>query len=275
MEPMLCESATIFDDDAYEFEVKWDGERAILFIAQGRVKIQNRRGKDITFRYPELQKLGGALENKNFGRVVDMESKDAIIDGEIIMLDDAGNSDFQALGSRSHLEKRFDIELRSALAPVTFVAFDLLSLEGQDLTQEPLSKRRLILAKEFPSNGRLKLSEALKGKGPDLFRIAQNKNWEGLVAKRLDSPYVNRRSPYWLKIKNEKTEDITVTGYTVNNAGLRLHNDTGFGVQCAGAQSQGVKEIIDRQGYAIIEVKYLNRTKANKLRMPTFKGVKG
>lgn len=260
--PMLCEPCEkIFDSPDYSFEVKYDGERAVLFIANGKLIIQNRRGVDISYRYPELSHIPNG--------------KTATLDGEICLFDEQGRSDFDLLAQRSHLQKKFDIELRSQRMPVTFMAFDILSLEGQDLTKLPLIERREILYREFKTMPRFTIALPLIGSGLDLWEIVKQHNLEGLVAKHLQSPYLERRSPYWKKIKYEKTTDVTVTGYTVNNAGIRVHNDTGFGCQVTGFQHQAVKQRIDTQGHAVIEVKFLNLTKNNKLRMPTFKGLKG
>lgn len=279
IEPMLCEGSELFDDDDYSFEIKWDGERAILFIANGKVEIQNRRGKTITYRYPELQAISGKIEAEaeatgRLKRVLDLTGRQATLDGEIVVLRD-GRSDFDLLAQRSHLEKKFDIELRSKKIPVTFMAFDILNIEGQDLTREPLRKRQQILIEEFKEiDGIFRHSAPLIGKGSDLFQMVKSRNLEGLVAKHRESPYVQRRSPYWKKIKYEKTADVTVTSYTVNNAGIRVANDSGFGCQVAGYHAPLLKQIIDAQGFAVIEVKFLNLTPNGKLRMPTYKGVK-
>lgn len=281
MNPMLCETSDIFDDEDYSFEIKWDGERAILFIANGKVEIQNRRGKMITYRYPELQAISGrATPSNNYSdgrtkRIVDVElGKTATLDGEIIVLTE-GRSNFDLLAQRSHLENKFDIELRSAKIPVTFMCFDILNLEGQDLTGEPLRKRQQILFSEFKEiDGIFKHSAPLIGTGEELFEMVKQRNLEGLVAKHRASPYLQRRSPYWKKIKYEKTADVTVTSYTVNNAGIRVANDSGFGCQASGYHAPLLKQIIDTEGFAVIEIKYLNLTPNGKYRMPTYKGVK-
>ena len=155
------------------------------------------------------------------------------------------------------------------------MAFDILNFDNQDLTALPLIERREILYREFKRQPFFNLALPLIGNGIDLFEHeVKQYNLEGLVAKHLQSPYVERRSPYWKKIKYEKTTDVIVTGYTVNPAGIRVENDSGFGCQVTGFQHKEVKERIDTQGHAVIEVKFLNLTKNNKLRMPTYKGMK-
>jgi ATP-dependent DNA ligase len=262
--PMLCEPAAAFDDDNYLFEVKFDGERAVLFMIQNPKAvtiIQNRRGVDITYRYPEIQNL-------NFGR-------NAVLDGEIVVFDEQGVSNFDRLSQRSHLQKAFDIELRMKKIPVTFMAFDLLELDGEDLMQKPLHERKRLLYQEFaPIPGRFEFGLALdkEGKGKALFEMAKVRGLEGLVGKHIDSPYLQgKRSSYWKKIKNTKTVDVVFVKYEVNPAGIRLESADGTPCQCSGRQSHAVKAAIDRDGQVLVEVKYLNKTAKNdRLRMPTF-----
>lgn len=267
VKPMLCESAEAFDSDEYQFEVKYDGERAVLFT-NSTLLIQNRRGVDVTYRYPELKNV--------------LNGKNAVLDGEIVVFEN-GVSSFDKLAQRSHLQKAFDIQLRMAKIPVTYVAFDILEIEGQDLKAMKLTDRKEILFREFkPIAGLFEWGIPLdkEGKGVALFEMAKQKGLEGLIAKHIDSPYQEgRRSPYWKKIKNVKTVDLIVVRYTENNAGIRLESaDSGAfpstAIQCSGAQSKLVKHLIDKHGGAFVEVKYLNITEGGRLRMPTFKGLK-
>jgi ATP-dependent DNA ligase len=266
--PMLCQPSQPFDDDDYSFEVKFDGERAILFFENGKVFIQNRKGNDITFRYPELQQLANGRR--------------AILDGEIVVFDSLGKSDFNLLEQRSHLENRFDISLRMKTYPVTYVTFDTLSFDNEDLTNQPLSNRREILYKQFtPIVGVFQWSLPLdkEGRGKALFEDAKRLGLEGIVGKKIDSPYmIDRRSPFWKKCKIEKTVDMVFTKYTVNNAGIRVENEAGIAVQVSGYHAPAVKKEVDEKGSVLIEVIHRtvgsDRTKNGKLRMPTFKTMK-
>jgi len=264
IKPMLCEPSEAFDSDKYLFEIKFDGERALFHFDKGSLIIQNRRGDDITFRYPEFFSLANG--------------KQGIVDGEIVAFDSEGKSNFDLLAQRSHLQKQFDIAIRAKKIPLIFMAFDILKFDNEDLTKLPLTKRREILYKEFPpSIGLFQWSLPLdkEGRGIALFQMAKELDLEGIVAKHIDSPYVpNHRGAYWKKIKNVKTIDMIFTKYTINNAGIRIENEEGIAVQVAGKNAPAVKKEIDEKGVVLIEVKYLNKTKYGKLRMPTFKELK-
>jgi len=199
----------------------------------------------------------------------------AIIDGEIIVLDPAtGNSNFGLLAQRSHLEKPFDIGLRSKKIPVRFMAFDLLSFKG-DLTYLPLRTRREMLYGVFKPDPHVFMWSLPLHKdvnGIYLFNWARRLGLEGIVGKHLESPYCSgKRSAYWKKCKCEKTKDLTFTSYTVNPAGIRCETDEGIAVQVAGFNSRVVRKVLDEKGKVVIEVKYLNETENGRLRMPTFK----
>lgn len=261
--PMLCQPSPPFNSSEFMFEVKWDGERAVMLFENGKLTIQNRKGIEVTYRYPELQNIKFNCP--------------CVIDGEVIVLDENGRSDFNLIAKRSHLEKKFDIELRMQKIPVTFMAFDILSFDGRDVTMLPLYERRSWLYKAMQVNGVAKWSLPLdkEGNGKALFESAVKQGLEGIVAKYIDSPYTQgKRSPHWKKIKNEKTIDMIFNRYEVNNAGIKLQNDERFTVQCTGEQSKAVKKAIDDNGRAMVEVKYLNVTPDGRLRMPTFKGLK-
>lgn len=256
--PMECEESLPFDDDNYSFEVKFDGERAILFFEKNGLFIQNKNGVDVTYRYPELQTLA--------------DGKVASVDTEIVVFDDNGKSDFELLAQRSHLQKKFDIELRMKKIPVTCMSFDVLSFDNQDLKKEPLNKRREILFQEFtPRPGLFHWSLAYSGfSGKAIFEQAKALNLEGIIGKHIDSPYIEgRHSPYWKKVLNTKKVDLVFSKYTVNNAGIRVENEEGIGVQVAGRNALIAKREIDEKGKVLIVVKYKNLTKNGKLRMPT------
>lgn len=264
--PMLCEPSKPFDDDNYSFEIKWDGERAVIFYEKGKgIRIQSRRGDDVTFRYPELQELK-------------FECESAVLDGEVVVLVD-GKSKFSLLAQRSHLQKKFDINLRMSRIPVTFMAFDCLEIDGQDITQLPLHERREYLYKAVKHNpGLFQWSLPLdkEGKGKALFKMAEEQGLEGIVGKHIDSPYLQgRRCGYWRKCKVEKSMELVFDKYRVNPAGVRCESrKEGIIVQVAGEDSKLVRKEIDTKGKCVIEVKYMEITDRGRLRMPTYKGVR-
>ncbi len=109
IKPMLCESRPPFDSSEYLWEIKWDGERAIVFYKDGKISIQSRKGQDVTFRYPELQGLGKG-----------MNCKECVLDGEIVVLNENGKSVFSLLQQRAHLEKRLLVSPSSSTEYQTF-----------------------------------------------------------------------------------------------------------------------------------------------------------
>ncbi len=196
--PMLCQPADEpFDSPDWIFEVKWDGTRIICFHGD-RTWFQNRRFKDITERYPEIRVGGGHR---------------AIYDGEIVIVRD-GLPSFRALQEREHIADPRTIQSRSVEMPATYVVFDILYLDGEDLTPLPLKRRKEIL-KENLQGTNVEFLDFVEGQGRGLFEAVRSKGLEGIIAKRISSPYKEgTRSKHWLKIKATKTIDAVVCGLT-------------------------------------------------------------
>ena len=136
VEPMKATLAKLpRDDDAWAFEIKWDGVRAIAICETGRVRLHSRTLRDITPQYPELAAI--ALE---------LEGREAVLDGEIVAFDDEGRPSFQRLQRRMHVAKEDEVRRRRRDVPVTFVIFDLLHLDGESLLGLPYEERRERLA---------------------------------------------------------------------------------------------------------------------------------
>jgi bifunctional non-homologous end joining protein LigD len=177
------------------YEMKFDGYRALAFKAGREVRLVSRNNKDFGDDYPLLLDALKSLRAKNF-----------LIDGEIAALDSEGRSSFQLLQSYG---------IRKNI-PLVCYAFDLLSLEGTDVRDEPLLGRRRLLAqllKNAPAN--IRFSEELQGTKEALLEIAHKFGLEGLVAKRLDSSYEpGRRSGAWVKVKITQQQEFVVGGYT-------------------------------------------------------------
>lgn len=184
-----------FDSDEWTFEVKLDGIRAMLVKDGDGVKVVSRNGNDITHRFSRIAEAVGELPVAGL-----------VLDGEIVLFDEKGQPNFQMLMDAYHGEGKHP-------GPV-FFAFDLLYYGKEDLREAPLSKRRAQLetiALEAP----LRLHDSLKGQGKLLYAQAIEHGFEGIVAKRLSSPYREAtRSDDWRKIKRYHTEEFLVGGYT-------------------------------------------------------------
>src|SRR3954469_12415528 len=136
VEPMLARSGVLpREDGRWAYEIKWDGVRAIAFVEGGRVRLQTRTGRDVTARYPELRAMGRALG-----------SREAVLDGEVVSLGPDGRPSFQRLQSRMPLPPEHAVRRLSEREPVTYIAFDLLFLDGHSLIDRPYLERREALA---------------------------------------------------------------------------------------------------------------------------------
>jgi bifunctional non-homologous end joining protein LigD len=202
LEPML---ATLgdhpFSDPNWLFEIKWDGVRALAWMDDGGLTLRARSGADITGRYPELASLPTALS-----------ARQAVLDGEIAALDAHGRSDFGRLQERMHV--RSPAENLVSRVPVVFLAFDLLYCDGYDLRRSPLIGRKQLLQRLLHTSEKFRFSDHQLQHGKELFELARDTGLEGIVAKRLDSPYVSERSGNWVKLKVTKTLDAVVGGWT-------------------------------------------------------------
>ncbi|HKX75869.1 MAG TPA: non-homologous end-joining DNA ligase [Acidimicrobiia bacterium] len=208
--PMLATTtAHAFDDPGWTFEPKWDGIRAIAVCGESTILI-SRNDNDITGGYPELQAL--------HDRLVAFE---AMLDGEIVAFE-AGKPSFQRLQSRMHVRDRGQLDLAVKTNPVTFIAFDLLYLDGHSLIAQPLEQRRQLLEATLVGYDRVQISPAVIGEGRALFTAAAEQDLEGVVAKRLGSRYEpGRRSSSWLKIKTVLEADVVVVGWSEGGGARR------------------------------------------------------
>jgi bifunctional non-homologous end joining protein LigD len=205
VKPMLATLAAHLppDEDAWAFEIKWDGVRAIAYSETGRLRLESRNLREITSHYPELRALGPELG-----------STDAVLDGEVVAFDEGGRPSFERLQSRMHLASESQIRRRMADTPVTYLIFDLLYLDGRSLVDLPYAERRErldALELEGPS---WQTPSHHRGEGEALLRLTMERDLEGLVAKRLDSRYLpGRRSRAWLKVKNIRSQELVIGGW--------------------------------------------------------------
>jgi bifunctional non-homologous end joining protein LigD len=206
VQPMLAVTGPLPDDvDRWALELKWDGVRAIVHVTGGKVEAAGRSGIDATDRYPELQALGDLLPDQT-----------AVLDGEVVAFDEHGRPSFERLQRRMHTAEP-DIRLTRQV-PVHFIAFDLLYLDGHLLYDVPYTERRAALDGLELAAGPIEAPPYLPGSEIDqvgeLLDFTREQGLEGIVAKRLDSPYrPGRRVDFWRKIKNFHTRDVVICGW--------------------------------------------------------------
>ena len=190
IKPMLAVSGTAFDDDAFLFEIKWDGMRMLAFLEPGGHRLMNRHGIAATSRYPE------------FAFLAELDPG-TILDGEMVVLR-AGKPDFGLLQSRDKTRAPLKIRTLSQAEPATYIVFDLLYENHVSMLKRPLRERRERLEELLRrwNHPRLVLSQGILGKGQALFAEACRQGLEGIMAKRASSHYhPGRRSSDWIKIK--------------------------------------------------------------------------
>jgi bifunctional non-homologous end joining protein LigD len=201
-------------------ERKFDGERCVARKAGDVVSLESRTGKDLTGTYPEVR-----------AAVAAQRARELLLDGEVVAFDGEQTS-FERLQQRLGVRAP-SAELTKAF-PVVFCVFDLLELDGEDLTGLPLRERRTRLTKAVRPKAGLQVSEAWRGDSERRFADACRSGWEGLIAKQADAPYVAGRSRDWLKLKCAWEQELVVGGFT-DPAGSR----TDFGALLVGYYEQG------------------------------------
>jgi bifunctional non-homologous end joining protein LigD len=189
-----------FSDPDWIFERKLDGIRAMVFRQGGMVRLISRTGQNLNPSYPELVE---ALEAD--------PADDFVADGEIVAFE-GGRTSFARLQGRMQL--RDPVRARRTGIAVFLYLFDLLYLDGHDLTRLPLRSRKAVLRKALRFTGPLRFTEHRNGRGENFFREACAKGWEGLIAKRADSAYARRRSGDWLKFKCSREQELVIAGFT-------------------------------------------------------------
>lgn len=206
IKPMLIGvTGEAFDSPDFLFELKFDGERCIAYLSSDRTELRNKMNMPILPKFPEL---------KDIHRQV---TANVILDGELIVTV-GGKPDFFEVQRRSLLSNSFKIDLGAANAPATFVAFDILYMDGQDLTSKPLTERKQILESAFVEAERLARSRFIDEHGTALYSLAEEQEFEGIIAKRKDSIYVqDKRTKDWIKIKNLQNDNYVICGYILKD----------------------------------------------------------
>ncbi len=200
-----------FDGPEWLFEIKWDGYRAIAFIENGKLRLVSRNQNELTQRFPELKDLPNFIKAKN-----------AILDGEVVALDEQGRASFSLMQQRTGFRPGGKRAAINADVPVLYYAFDLLYLDGYDWRKMPLEERKRKLVSIIETGGSLRYSDHYEAHGKALFEMAKAKGLEGILAKKRDSIYQERRTTEWLKIKIRHHLECVIGGYT-EPEGSRAH----------------------------------------------------
>jgi bifunctional non-homologous end joining protein LigD len=203
--PMLAASVEQpFSREGWLFELKYDGVRAMVSVAGDEVRITGRRGGDETGRYPESQAIRAGIR-----------ARQAVVDGELVVLDADGKPSFERMQQRINVTRDIDIRRVAAEHPVTFVAFDLLELDGRDLLTTELRIRKKTLRETIVDSAHVLFAEHVERDGTSLFEVARGSGIEGIVGKRADSLYhPGTRTPEWVKIKSWLSQSCVIAGYT-------------------------------------------------------------
>jgi len=208
-----------FDDENWIFEPKWDGIRA-LAVCGDETRLFSRNQNDITRGYPELGNLHQRLV-----------AIDAIVDGEVVAFEN-GRPSFEKLQSRINLQNDRDIQRATKSIPVSFIAFDVLYLDGESKIELPVEERKEILDSLVVPTSNVFVSTTVEGEGVALAGAARERGLEGIVAKKKGCPYrPGRRGREWLKVKVVHDADVVIGGWS-SGEGAR---SSSFGALLVGA----------------------------------------
>jgi bifunctional non-homologous end joining protein LigD len=212
-----------FSDPDWLFETKWDGVRAICFLKNGKARFVSRNQNELTLQYPELANIADTVG-----------AQQAILDGEIVALDEKGVSRFQLLQPRLGRKHSSEIARLAAKSHIAYYVFDLLYLDGFDLSGCKLIERKELLEKTLQSSKNVRFSDHIIGAGEVLFKEVAKIPLEGIVAKRITSLYAQKRSRDWLKIKTVQESEVVIGGYTQPR-----HSRSYFGALVTGLYDHG------------------------------------
>ncbi len=207
-----------FHKPGWVYEEKYDGIRLLAYKEGNRVQLLSRNDIDRTHHFPGI-----------VAAIAKLRPPTLLLDGELVIFDKKQVSHFQLL--------------QQGNGEPVYVVFDCLFLAGKDLRQQPLSLRREALDKSVSANDAILLSRRLASNGLKAYEKAKLRGFEGLVAKDLSSPYIERRSTYWLKVKVQQEDEFLIVGFTAPQ-GLRLH----FGALLLGAYEDGKLRYVGKVG---------------------------
>jgi bifunctional non-homologous end joining protein LigD len=243
IKPMLATPVDYpFSDPAWLFETKLDGFRAICFLEDGAARFISRNQNELTDQYPELANIGACIKGQR-----------VVLDGEIVALDERGVSRFQLLQPRSGRKNRAEIARLAASTRLAYYAFDLLFLDGFDLRGCALLDRKTQLEAIIKPGTNVRYSDHIVEYGEALYEEVIKIPLEGIVAKRLTSPYVQKRSRDWLKIKTTREVEVVIGGFTEPR-----HSRSFFGALVVGLYDRGYLHYVGHVGGGFGE-KYLQK----------------
>jgi len=204
LEPMKATLAKLpGDDEAWGYEIKWDGVRAIAYCEPGHLRLESRNLRDVTKQYPEIGRIVGELGGHP-----------TVLDGELVANDEHGRPSFQRLQRRIHVGSETEVRRRQGEVPVTYVIFDLLHFDGRSLLELGYEERRAELERLGLDGDSWQTPSYHRGDGAALLAASKAQGLEGIVAKRLASPYrPGRRSRDWLKVKNVRSQEVVIGGW--------------------------------------------------------------
>lgn len=266
---------------AWLYEMKWDGMRCLACVEDGKVTLTARSGSDMTARYPEI-----------VARLAELyPSESRVLDGEVLCFDPStGKPDFNRVQQRQAQSKPAAITMRMRTHPATFMAFDVLWFDGDDLRFTPLAGRQALLdvdSQRYGADTRV-MRSVVFGDGAALWPFVIEQGMEGLIAKERQSLYRGRRDSAWLKLKNVHRLTAIVTGYEEGEGSRSTRIgalfvsllDADGNLVPVGKVGTGLKDsdhapllhCLTRGEEFLIEVEYLDFH--NSLRMPSYKGVR-
>ena len=289
LKPMLASiTSEPFNDEEWQFEIKWDGYRALAYLNDGQVQLRSRNNLSFDTKYiPVVDALKQWPIN-------------AVIDGEIIILNEDGKADFKALQDWQQVKK----------GNLVYYVYDILWLDGISLINLPLEERQQILRQLMPDAGNIRFSDCIEAYGVDFYNIAKENGLEGIIAKHKDSLYqTGYRTKSWLKIKIEQRHEAAICGYTKNRDTDRLFSSlllaryaggrltyigqvgTGFNAAMQEEIMQKMKPLLSKtpslegvprlgketvwiKPHLVCEVKYTELTPEGVMRHPSFQGLR-
>jgi bifunctional non-homologous end joining protein LigD len=243
-----------FSGSGWLFELKYDGYRVVAGIEDAQPRLLYRKGGDATAVFPEIAR---ALRSYPFSSLV--------LDGEAVVLDEAGRPSFQRLQKRALLQRGVDIARAALELPATLFAFDLLGFEGFDLRSLPLVERKRLLERILPSAGPVRYLDHIESQGEAFYKEVERLGLEGIVAKKAGAPYRGRRSADWIKLRVDRVDDFVVVGFTEPEGGR-----TGFGALHLGQFENGRLIYAGRVGSGFAESELAGiREKLDEIRRET------
>jgi bifunctional non-homologous end joining protein LigD len=226
------------DDGTWAHEMKWDGMRALVGVERGQVWLTSRAGNDATARFPEIAPIADAL-----GGI------DALLDGELVALDERGVPSFERLQPRMQAHGHAAVRERATVQPVVLMVFDVLWLAGHSTCELPYRERRELLERLELADASWQTPPTTFGDGDAVLEASRTLGLEGVVAKRIDSPYrPGRRSDSWRKVKTTLGQEFVVGGWLPGAGRLEGqlgsllvgHHDAAGDLQFAGRVGSGI-----------------------------------